>query len=86
MTWTMFYASHVASISQDKYVWFVDNACNNHTTSKESLLINLDRNVTYKVEMGTCDLVQAIGKRHTHSRNKAQQEIHKGSVISSRTR
>ncbi|KAI5327800.1 hypothetical protein L3X38_027196 [Prunus dulcis] len=58
-TRTMFYACHASSIASSKSVWFVDNACSNHMTSQESLLINLDRSVTCKVKIGTGDLVQA---------------------------
>jgi hypothetical protein len=57
----MFYACHSASL-QDRKLWFVDSACNNHMTSKESELINIDRTVTCKVKMGSGDLVQATGK------------------------
>ncbi|CAL9012545.1 unnamed protein product, partial [Prunus brigantina] len=57
----MFYACHSASM-QDRSVWFVDSACNNHMTSQESVLINIDRTVTCKVKMGTGDLVQVTGK------------------------
>jgi len=60
-TGTMFYACHFASL-QDRNVWFVDNACNNHMTSQESGLINIDRTVTCKVKMGSGDLVQVTGK------------------------
>nr|XP_017180703.2 uncharacterized protein LOC108170365 [Malus domestica] len=59
ITATMFYACHASSIASSRSVWFVDSACSNHMTSQESLLINLDKSVTYKVKMGTGDLVQA---------------------------
>ncbi|CAL2275175.1 unnamed protein product [Prunus armeniaca] len=61
ITGTMFYACHSASVKNGS-VWFVDSACNNHMTSQESVLINIDRTVTCKVKMGTGDLVQATGK------------------------
>jgi len=57
----MFYACHSTSL-QDRNVWFVDSACNNHMTSQEFELINIDRTVTYKVKMGSGDLVQVTGK------------------------
>jgi hypothetical protein len=57
----MFYACHSVSL-QDRNVWFVDSACSNHMTSQESELINIDITVTYKVKMGSGDLVQATGK------------------------
>ncbi|KAI5337779.1 hypothetical protein L3X38_017050 [Prunus dulcis] len=59
---TMFYACHSASIEKNMNVWYVDSACSNHMTAHESLLIDIDRNVNYKVKMGTGDFVQSIGK------------------------
>ncbi|CAL2248118.1 unnamed protein product [Prunus armeniaca] len=58
----MFYACHAASVIKNSSVWYVDSACSNHMTSHESLLIDIDTNVTAKVKMGTGDLVQATGK------------------------
>jgi hypothetical protein len=60
-TATMYYACHAASI-EDENVWFVDSACSNHMTSQESKLIDLDKEITCKVKMGSGDLVQATGK------------------------
>ena len=57
----MFYACHAASVQKED-VWFVDSACSNHMTLKESKLIGIDRIVTCKVKIGSRDLVQAIGK------------------------
>ncbi|CAL2265197.1 unnamed protein product [Prunus armeniaca] len=59
---TMFYACHDASVIKNSSVWYVDSACSNHMTSHESLLIDIDTNVTAKVKMGTRDLVQATSK------------------------
>ncbi|CAL8162109.1 unnamed protein product [Prunus armeniaca] len=59
---TMFYACHDASVIKNSSVWYVDSACSNHMTSHESLLIDIDTNVTAKVKMGTGDLVQATSK------------------------
>ncbi|XP_020410264.1 uncharacterized protein LOC109946525 [Prunus persica] len=59
---TMFYACHSAAVVQNNDVWYVDSACSNHMTSHESLMVNVDTNVTAKVKMGTGDLVQATGK------------------------
>ncbi|CAL8995008.1 unnamed protein product [Prunus brigantina] len=59
---TMFYACHAASVLKNNSVWYVDSACSNHMTSHESLLINIDTNVTAKMKMGIGDLVQATGK------------------------
>ncbi|KAB2610770.1 hypothetical protein D8674_018802 [Pyrus ussuriensis x Pyrus communis] len=51
-----------ASVVKNSSVWYVDSACSNHMTSHESLLIEVNRNMTAKVKMGTGDLVQAVGK------------------------
>ncbi|KAI5329690.1 hypothetical protein L3X38_029087 [Prunus dulcis] len=59
---TMFYACHSAAVVQNNDVWYVDSAYSNHMTSHESLMVNIDTNVTAKVKMGTRDLVQATGK------------------------
>ncbi|CAL9026025.1 unnamed protein product [Prunus brigantina] len=58
----MFYACHSATIGRNMDIWYVDNACSNHMTSHESLLINVDKNVKCRVKMGSGDLVQSIGK------------------------
>lgn len=58
---TMFYVCHLASMVKNSSVWYVDNACSNHITGHESLLIKVNRNVTAKVKMGIGDLVQAVG-------------------------
>ncbi|CAL8994831.1 unnamed protein product [Prunus brigantina] len=59
---TMFYACHAAFVLKNSSVWYVDSACSNHMTSHESLLIDIDTNVTAKVKMETGDLVQVTGK------------------------
>ena len=61
-TSTMFYACHSASITQGRSLWFVDNACNNHMTFQESLLLNLHSSITCKLKMGTGNLEQATRK------------------------
>ncbi|XP_020412742.1 uncharacterized protein LOC109947236 [Prunus persica] len=60
---TMLYACHVASVLKNSSIWYVDSACSNHMTSHESLLIDIDTNVTVKVKMGTGDLVQVTDDR-----------------------
>ena len=52
---------HAASIEGEN-VWYVDSACSNHMTSQESKLIDLDKEITCNVKMGSGDLVQATGK------------------------
>ncbi|CAN6568083.1 unnamed protein product [Malus baccata var. baccata] len=43
-------------------VWYVDSGCSNHMIGREDLLENIDRSVTAKVEMGTRELVNVVGK------------------------
>ncbi|XP_034203559.1 uncharacterized protein LOC117634012 [Prunus dulcis] len=61
---TMFYASNKtdASIKGGDEVWYLDKGCSNHMTGREDLLVDIDRNVTAKVEMGTGQLVEVTGK------------------------
>ncbi|CAL2238426.1 unnamed protein product [Prunus armeniaca] len=61
---TMFYASNAigAGITRDEEVWYLDSGCSNHMTGKEDLLVDIDRNVTAKVEMGTGQRVEVTGK------------------------
>ncbi|KAI5348841.1 hypothetical protein L3X38_001728 [Prunus dulcis] len=61
---TMFYASNAsgAGVTRDEEIWYLDSGCSNHMTGKEDLLVDIDRNVTAKVEMGTGQLVEVIGK------------------------
>ncbi|KAI5314278.1 hypothetical protein L3X38_043454 [Prunus dulcis] len=61
---TMFYASNVsgAGVTRDEEIWYLDSGCSNHMTEKEDLLVDIDRKVTAKVEMGTGQLVEVTGK------------------------
>ncbi|KAI5342090.1 hypothetical protein L3X38_009965 [Prunus dulcis] len=61
---TMFYASNAsgASVTRDEEIWYLDSGCSNHMTGKEDLLVDIDRKVTAKVEMGTGQLVEVTGK------------------------
>ncbi|KAB2634886.1 triacylglycerol lipase SDP1 [Pyrus ussuriensis x Pyrus communis] len=43
--------------------WYIDNGCSNHITGDERLLVNIQRNLTSKVKMGTGEIVQVAGKR-----------------------
>ncbi|XP_050117697.1 uncharacterized protein LOC126595446 [Malus sylvestris] len=43
-------------------VWYVDSGCSNHMTGKEDVLVDIDKSITAKVEMGTGHLVNVIGK------------------------
>ncbi|KAI5353802.1 hypothetical protein L3X38_006696 [Prunus dulcis] len=61
---TMFYASNAsgAGVTRDEEIWYLDSGCSNHMTGKEDLLVDIDRKVTAKVEMGTGQLVEVTGK------------------------
>ncbi|CAL2269941.1 unnamed protein product [Prunus armeniaca] len=60
----MFYASNNSNTSVKGYedVWYIDSGCSNHMTGKEDLLVDIDKNMTAKVEMGTGQLVEVNGK------------------------
>ncbi|CAN6694371.1 unnamed protein product [Malus baccata var. baccata] len=49
-------------VKKGEDIWYVDSGCSNHMTGREDLLENIDRSVTAKVEMGTGDLVNVVGK------------------------
>ena len=51
-----------AAVKKGEDVWYVDSGCSNHMTGREDLLENIDRSVTAKVEMGTGELVNVVGK------------------------
>ncbi|KAI5321249.1 hypothetical protein L3X38_030320 [Prunus dulcis] len=59
---TMFYANNATEKRSMEEVWYLDSGCSNHMTGREDLLIDIDRNVTAKVAMGTGQLVDVIGK------------------------
>ncbi|CAN6560926.1 unnamed protein product [Malus baccata var. baccata] len=59
---TMFYVCMFAAVKKGEDIWYVDSGCSNHMTGREDLLENIDRSVTAKVEMGTGDLVNVVGK------------------------
>ncbi|KAM0973674.1 hypothetical protein ACFX2C_016966 [Malus domestica] len=61
-TTTMFYVSNEVDKKTIEDVWYVDSGCSNHMTGKEDILIDIDRSITAKVEMGTGQLVDVIGK------------------------
>ncbi|KAM2961184.1 hypothetical protein FF1_030791 [Malus domestica] len=60
----MFYASNQTntSVKGCEDVWYVDSGCSNHMTGREDLLVDIDKYVTAKVEMGTGQLVDVTGK------------------------
>ncbi|BBG99019.1 BURP domain-containing protein, partial [Prunus dulcis] len=59
---TMFYVNNATEKRSMEKVWYLDSGCSNHMTGREDVLIDIDRNVTAKVAMGTGQLVDVIGK------------------------
>ncbi|CAL8997273.1 unnamed protein product [Prunus brigantina] len=59
---TMFYVNNATEKRSMEEVWYLDSGCSNHMTGREDVLIDIDRNVTAKVAMGTGQLVDVIGK------------------------
>ncbi|CAL8135751.1 unnamed protein product [Prunus armeniaca] len=61
---TMFYASNKgsASIKGCDDVWYLDSGCSNHMTGREDVLVDVDKNITAKLAMGTGQLVDVVGK------------------------
>ncbi|CAL2234861.1 unnamed protein product [Prunus armeniaca] len=62
-TENLFYANHSGEDGRricDE--WYIDNGCSNHMTSRADLLIDIDRRVKAKVQVGTGALVDVAGK------------------------
>ncbi|KAM2097560.1 hypothetical protein ACFX1R_021090 [Malus domestica] len=59
---TMFYTCMKADVNKHEDTWYIDSGCSNHMTGREDLLVNIDKRVTAKVEMGTGQLVDVVGK------------------------
>ena len=49
-------------VKKCKDTWYVDSGCSNHMTGREDLLVDIDRTMTAKVEMGTGQLIEVIDK------------------------
>ncbi|CAN6711568.1 unnamed protein product [Malus baccata var. baccata] len=63
-TGNLFYANHSGEMKKISDEWYIDSGCSNHMTSREDLLVNIDRNVKAKVQVGTGNLVEVAGKGH----------------------
>lgn len=59
---SMFFACNSSSMIKEEHVWFIDNGCSNYMTCHESLLINVDRNVTTRIIIENGQIVQAVVK------------------------
>ncbi|XP_016651518.1 PREDICTED: uncharacterized protein LOC107881689 [Prunus mume] len=61
-TSTLFYACNAATDVKVNHSWYIDSGCSNHMTGDERLLVNIQRNLTSKVKMGTGEIVPVAGK------------------------
>ncbi|CAL2234947.1 unnamed protein product [Prunus armeniaca] len=62
VTGTLFYACNAVTGVKLNNSWYVDSGCSNHMTGDERLLIDIRRDVTSKVKIGTGETVQVAGK------------------------
>ncbi|CAL9013160.1 unnamed protein product [Prunus brigantina] len=62
-TGNLFYANHTETERRVSDEWYIDSGCSNHMTSREDLLVDIDRRVKAKVQVGTGVLVDVAGKR-----------------------
>ncbi|CAL8999643.1 unnamed protein product [Prunus brigantina] len=61
-TGTLFYACNVVTYVKVNHSWYIDSGCSNHMTGDESLLVNIQRNLTSKVKMGIGEIVSVARK------------------------
>ncbi|KAM1496365.1 hypothetical protein ACFXTO_030979 [Malus domestica] len=61
-TGNLFYANHSVEVRKISDEWYIDSGCSNHMTSREDLLVDIDRKVKAKVQVGTGVLVEVEGK------------------------
>lgn len=59
---TMFFGLSLYFCYQNEHVWYINSGCSNYKASRESLLVNVDKSVTSKVNIGKEQLVQATRK------------------------
>lgn len=78
-TSSLFYACNIVTDVKVNHSGYIDNGCSNHITGDERLLVNIQRNLTSKVKMGTGEIVQVARKRtlviETKLRRKHIQEV-----------
>ncbi|CAL8161243.1 unnamed protein product [Prunus armeniaca] len=60
---TLFYVCNAATDVKVNHSWYIDSGCSNHMTGDEGLLVNIQRDLTSKVKMGTGEVVPVAGKR-----------------------
>ncbi|KAB2620418.1 hypothetical protein D8674_039361 [Pyrus ussuriensis x Pyrus communis] len=61
-TGNLFYANHSREVRKISDEWYIDSGCSNHMTSREDLLVDIDRKVKAKVQVSTGVLVEVEGK------------------------
>ncbi|CAL8167828.1 unnamed protein product [Prunus armeniaca] len=61
-TGNLFYANHTEIERRVSDEWYIDSGCSNHMTSREDLLVDIDRRVKDKVQVGTGVLVDVAMK------------------------
>ena len=52
-TGSLFYACNAVTDVKVNNSWYIDSGCSNHMTGDERLLVNVQKNLTSKVKMGT---------------------------------
>ncbi|XP_048436518.1 uncharacterized protein LOC125475589 [Pyrus x bretschneideri] len=62
-TGNLLYANHSKEVRKISDELYIDSGCSNHMTSKENLLVDIDRRVKAKVQVGIGALVEVAGKR-----------------------
>ncbi|CAN6685986.1 unnamed protein product [Malus baccata var. baccata] len=60
-TGNLFYANHSGEVKKMSDVWYIDSGCSNHMTSREDLLVDIDKNVKANVQVGIGVLVEVAG-------------------------
>ncbi|CAN6552218.1 unnamed protein product [Malus baccata var. baccata] len=58
----LFYANHSGEVKKISDEWYIDSGCSNHMTFREDLLVDIDRGVKAKVQVGTEVLVEVERK------------------------
>ncbi|CAL9013344.1 unnamed protein product [Prunus brigantina] len=61
-TGTLFYVCNAATDVKVNHSWYIDSGCSNHMIGDEGLLVNIQRDLTSKVKMGTGEVVPVAGK------------------------
>ncbi|KAM2607730.1 hypothetical protein TB2_036248 [Malus domestica] len=61
-TRSLFYAYNAVTDVKVNNSWYIDSGCSNHMTGDKRLLVNVQRNLTSKVKMGTGEICQVAGK------------------------